>query len=83
MNAEIKRALYLNDEELLEEILDARPDLANLKIDEERNVRIIHKASQIENANLITMLIEKGADIDVQDSNLWTPIMIAAMNGNL
>ena len=28
------------------------------------------------------MLIEKGANIDATDINKWTPLMMAAMNGN-
>lgn len=64
LNEEIKRAIYMNDEDLLEEILEQRKDLARLSIDAERNVQIIHKACQSENPHLIKMLIDKGADID-------------------
>ena len=35
---EIKRAIYMEDEELLKEILDIKPTLANLVIDREKNV---------------------------------------------
>ena len=28
------------------------------------------------------VLVQRGADIDTQDSNQWTPLMVAAMNGN-
>jgi hypothetical protein len=35
---EIKRAIHMGDEELLQEILDIKPELANLQIDKERNV---------------------------------------------
>lgn len=35
---ELKRALFYNDEELLEDVLLARPDLSKYKIDAQRNV---------------------------------------------
>lgn len=83
LKEEIKRAIYMNDEDLLEEILDLKKELAKLQIDEDRNVQIIHRACQCENPNLVKMLIDKGADIDAQDAKQWTPMMVAAMNANL
>jgi hypothetical protein len=41
---ELKRALFLNDEELLEDVLMAHPELSKFKIDPARNKQIIHKA---------------------------------------
>jgi len=41
---ELKRALFMNDDELLEDVLAAHPELSKFKIDPERNKQIIHKA---------------------------------------
>ena len=32
--------------------------------------------------DIVKLLINSGADIDAQDKKRWTPLMIAAMNGN-
>ena len=31
---------------------------------------------------MVKIIVEKGADIDVQDQNYWSPLMVACMNGN-
>lgn len=54
-----------------------------MQIDQSKKVLIIHLASKIEDASFIKLLIDRGADIDAQDSNRWTPLMIAAMQGNI
>ena len=35
---ELKRALFMNDEELLEDVLTNKPELSRYKIDKQRNV---------------------------------------------
>lgn len=80
---ELKRALMLNDAELLDDVITTQPELSRYKIDPSRNVQIIHKACQSDNVNLVKVLVEKGgADLDVQDTNQWSPLMIACMNAN-
>ncbi len=54
---EIKRALFYNDDELLEEILQEHPELSRYRIDKERNVQLIHKACQSDNPKIIELLV--------------------------
>ena len=39
-------------------------------------------ACQNDLPSIVKLLIDNGADIDVQDKNGWTPLMIASMNAN-
>ena len=79
---ELKRGLHFEDEELLQEILDKYPELSRYRLDKEKQVQIIHKASLAENSKLIELIVAKGADINAQDAKGWTPLIVAAMNAN-
>lgn len=78
----LKRAVHTCDCELIREILTSNRQLANYKIDPSKNIHILHKASQSDDANVVDLLIEQGADIDCLDLKKWTPLMIAAMHGH-
>ncbi|CDW71927.1 ankyrin repeat domain protein [Stylonychia lemnae] len=81
---ELKKAVYNNDEELLNELLEIDPELCNMMVHEDKKVHIIHIASkQSDNDKIVRTLIDKGADIDCTDVKNWTPLMIAAMNANI
>jgi ankyrin repeat protein len=83
LSDELRRAVYSNDEELLEDVLDQDPELSKFQVYSEKKVQIIHIASQqCDNINIIRILLDKGADIDSVDANLWTPLMMASMNSN-
>ena len=78
----IRRAIHLADRDLLEDILDKDPAMANHYIDKSKNMQVIHLASQSDQPVLVKLLIDHGADPDSQDNKKWTPLIIAAMNGN-
>lgn len=82
LNEALKRALHLSDRDLLQEILDKDRQMARFKIDNLKNIQIIHKACQSDEPAIVNLLIEYGADVDCQDNKHWTPLIIAAMNGN-
>jgi len=56
--------------------------MANHYIDKSKNMQVIHLASQSDQPVLVKLLIDHGADPDSQDNKKWTPLIIAAMNGN-
>jgi ankyrin repeat protein len=47
------------------------------------NTTALHQAVVIENKNIVQFLLNKGANIDVQDEQGFTPLHIAIMKGNL
>lgn len=55
-----------------------------MQIDPAKNIQVLHKACGGDDGaeSIVRVLIEAGADIDCQDNKKWTPLMIAAMQGN-
>ena len=78
----LKRALHVSDRDLLKEVLRKNKALARYQIDPAKNVQALHKACQSNDPNIVSMLLDFGAEIDCQDSKLWTPLMIACMHGH-
>jgi ankyrin repeat protein len=45
-------------------------------------MQVIHLACQNDHSPIVKLLVDHGADIDALENKRWTPLMIAAMNGN-
>lgn len=75
---ELKRAMVINDEELLEDVMMEKPSLARYMFDKDSQSYVIHKAAQSDNHKMIEVLLKYGADINQKDGQKMTPLMIAA-----
>ena len=60
----LKRAIHVCDRDLLKKILKKDRKLAKYQIDSVKNVQALHKACQGNDAVIVSMLIDFGADID-------------------
>lgn len=55
----------------------------NLEVKNERGYTLLHEAVESGDLNLVTYLLEKGAQVDSVDKKQHTPLMIASLNGDL
>lgn len=79
------RAIDLSDEVLVQQLLDddglqGRNGGHSLISEKTLQMKAIHSAAFRGNEEIVTMLLDKGADIDIRDSEGRTPLLTAIIN---
>eukprot|EP00357_Protocruzia_adherens_P003114 CAMPEP_0115005238 /NCGR_PEP_ID=MMETSP0216-20121206/19734_1 /TAXON_ID=223996 /ORGANISM="Protocruzia adherens, Strain Boccale" /LENGTH=307 /DNA_ID=CAMNT_0002371489 /DNA_START=187 /DNA_END=1110 /DNA_ORIENTATION=+ len=80
-------ALYIavngTDIEETKAILDAKPELINQILNTRKTVTALGRAAILGDPEMITLLVERGAEIDMVGESFWTPLMWASRKGHL
>ena len=81
-NITLIEAAARNDAEEVNELLDKYSDTIHPNLQNDDGLSALHQAVIEDCAEVVEVLVEHGADLNIKDADLWTPLHAAVACGN-